>query len=694
MSSLFSARKNASSPLERVQTLQESFFRRLATSTASPASSSEAGMESFGKFGGGAQKGSTIGNSFVCVKDASRVCGGLIGSSGKFCVKLAGECNVIRHEKFPFDDLKEGIYIKGPGIEAYCVPCVPLTQLSGEAIESLMMESFDDATGPSQKLYSILNSGKEFLSDEDLPQQKKMSIGEALSTPVKRENNNLNLRAKFDTMLNVEHTEDASVDTTLNDVQKAKLFNEYLVELTSTVEENQRDIQVLHERMVDSTSQIGISPKVGPPNLWVGHLELKHDLEDVHNTLKRKADVSVASATTELSKKFDLLEGEHKRLRQDTEVSFRDVANELFSVANSATGGTMAVQDPSLSAKIDGMNKQIEDMQKVMLGSGVNSTGNALSIQIGNFHFHGIDDVSAWADKYLPSDYPFGAFVDAYSFLERVRSARDVSETLNALGEMYNRRKTSLSADEAIVVEAFQYPLPRGFRNSSSGSSLGTWLPGLKNKDTWENKSGTRGVKLTIRDNLVGIRTRIEVIISNRLDKYPEAAGVARVLLSDTVTFLTTLSSFISSTHHTLTVAGYPEDDAWQLVSKLIYRVFATDCYHDKRGIATEMLDSADHRSMTIGILWATFSTHHVMREYMRYSFADHPNIAGEYTRFLVANAGIAKLQKAEKMIEDLNGTIDMLIKKLDNVEKKATTASSRSDEALKLLKKVKKSDS
>ena len=94
---------------------------------------------------------------------------------------------------------------------------------------------------------------------------------------------------------------------------------------------------------------------------------------------------------------------------------------------------------------------------------------------------------------------------------------------------------------------------------------------------------------------------------------------------------------------------------------------------------------------MAIGILWATFATHHVMREYMKFSFFDHPSVGGEYTRFLVANAGISKLARAEKSIDNLMKVIAVLEKKLNTVEKKSTTASSRADEALKLAKRAKK---
>ena len=135
-------------------------------------------------------------------------------------------------------------------------------------------------------------------------------------------------------------------------------------------------------------------------------------------------------------------------------------------------------------------------------------------------------------------------------------------------------------------------------------------------------------------------------------------------------------------------LAGYSPTGAWDLVSQIVNRMFATDCYHNMRGVAVERLDSGDRRSMAKGVIWATFATHQVMREYMKHSFHDHPSVAGEYTRFLVANAGISKVETALTAIERLNGLVKDLEGKIEQVEKKAIRASNKADEAEKLAKK------
>ena len=486
-----------------------------------------------------------------------------------------------KHDNFKFDEIMNGLYVKGSGFDAYCTPCIPQDQVSQNVINALLSENFADLGEARKILDSILAAGKDVKEVSDLGSILR-APPPRFSTPVKREPADLNLRAKFDTILKNVLDDKRNAADGDNELEKARLFNEYLVELTSTVESNQYEMDQLAERVFDTTSQLGVAPKNGPPTLWVGHMEIKSDLEEISNSLKRKADLDAVSTIKDVEVKLEDLDREHKKLKRDIATSFQDVATEIYSVSKA---GVHHAEDhamnPGLSETINKLNQEMGLIKKFVDNEGSKGVAGKLSIQIGKFRFNSMEDVGAWSYKCLPPNYPFGPFIDVYSFLERVKSAKDISEFNSAVGEMDTRRKASLSADEAIIVEAFQHPLPRCFRGSSSSANIGAWLPGLKTKDSWENKSSTRGVKLAIRDNMDGIRQRIEAIISTRLNNHPEAADLARVLLSDTITFITTLSAYITGTQTELTSAGFPEDDAWNLVSKLIYRIFATDCYHE-----------------------------------------------------------------------------------------------------------------
>jgi len=103
-----------------------------------------------------------------------------------------------------------------------------------------------------------------------------------------------------------------------------------------------------------------------------------------------------------------------------------------------------------------------------------------------------------------------------------------------------------------------------------------------------------------ILKNMDGIRRRVLSIIGHRLSGYTEASSLCRELLADTLGFMSALCSFISDTNEELTRVGFAESDAWELVSKLIHRMFAEDCYQRRR-ILAEMLDSTDHASLGVG---------------------------------------------------------------------------------------------
>jgi len=674
MSSLFSARKDAVT--RRVQDLQETFFRSLSSDVPNTPSA-----QASGKLPGGEpfiMKGSDKSSCFFLVNDVDLVCGGTIGTGGKFCVRSRAECTVVKHDKARFEGLEQGIYLKGANQDAYCNPCLSTTRLSPDAVDHIMEGDCADLNQARRLIDSVNNLDIKLVTKLDLEKIFDVKPPPRF-TPLKKSSTNVDLRAKFDTVLEMLPEENPKEE---GSGTKSEQLKNYLLELATMVEAYQVDFETVSEQLFEIASQIGVAPKGAPPTLWLGHMEAKSDIEDLSKSVKRKVDATDLPNITAWEGKVEALEQTHKRFKTDVKLSFDQVAAEFVNHSQNSNGNISQV----VVDKLTEFQKRLNAME---VASGSLNQANTMFVKAGKFSFSSLEDVGAWADQYLPADCPFGAFVDAYSFLERVKSSKDVGDLYSAVGNMDTRRKANISADEAIVVEAFQYPLPRCFRGGGTGTNVGgAWLPGIRTKETWENKAGTRGVKIAIQDNMEGIRFRIDSLIMQRLIRFPEAASLAKQLLSDTVTFITSLLSFISTTYLQLTNAGYTDESAWNLVSKLVSRMFATDCYHDKRGIASELLDSDDHRSMAVGILWATFATHNIMQEYLKFGFADHPSVSGEYTRFLVANAGIAKISSAEKSIVKLQGLVTALEKKLEVADKKATTASSKADEAIRLSKK------
>ena len=642
-----------------------------------------------------AAQGSTIGEHVVCLP-TSDVCGGMVGSGGKFCCKRKVDCIVAKHEREKFTDLVPGFYIKAGLAEAYCTPVVNLSRFNLEARQQFLTLDFKTVSDIRRFFDRVNASEKSFTSSAEVEVASKKLESSNYLTPGPKRLKKDNLREKFDFVMasNDEANslgEDVKIEGLSTDAgtSTSTLLNTFLNDLTTTVSENQLDAANSLEKVHDVMSQIGVPPNSAPPTLWLGYMEHSSELEDVNNRLKRKADLSAIPSIDGINHRVEGMENQFRELYRKLENAFQNIEVQLKSTFPSPPVAGGGGSSNASQADLDLVIKEVQGLS-TLVGSLQSVDQNRMkAVRIGKFVFQTMDDLEAWMSIHLPPNFPFGAFVDVYSFLQRVKSNRDIVESERSIvAGMEDRRKSKLTADESLVVESFADPLPRCF-NGPSSTDAANWLPGLKSKQKWETDSGIKGVKLAIKDNIEGIRARLEAVISQRLgSSFPVATGLARELLSDTITFITALIAFISNTYQKLTNAGYPPVDAWSLVSKLVYRMFATDCFHEKRGIATEMLDADDHKSLAVGILWSTFGTHMVMRDYLKFDFADHPSISGEFTRFLVANAGVSKINKAEDTIKRLDKKVVELEKLVATLDKKATSASNRADEAHKLAAK------
>ena len=226
------------------------------------------------------------------------------------------------------------------------------------------------------------------------------------------------------------------------------------------------------------------------------------------------------------------LDEERENLATNTANGFATVEEEFQRVRGD---GYDHLHGESLETITDAINMAATKVQQIEARMGEletvpgKGTTSFRPINIGRFSFKSYDELSAWAEKHLPSNLPFGGFVDVYSFLERVKSFKDAASSTE-LKEMETRKKLSLSADEALVLESFKHPLPKVFNGGSSEDTLvTTWLPGIVSKRKWEDEYGLSGAKITICDNIEVIRSRIESIITERLRNYKEAEAQGNI---------------------------------------------------------------------------------------------------------------------------------------------------------------------
>ena len=657
------------------------------------------------------------GKRVLFVRDVSSVCGGMMSGGIKFCCREPDICPYEQHKHEKFEGLAPGYYIKANKSSVFLSPTLPMDAVTEET-SAAMLETDFEVSEARQAFSLILNSQEEIkkISFQDLAERfRATSETVKMQTPVKRRK--VTVMEEYQGLMNMwdsEMRDTTKSSETTGDVLADKIlaFNQFV---TRILTEDQTSLQILSDKVDLLQSVVGDETEgdENPPTLFLTLAMLKQNIlqlekENAESSWATSKDLISAMESnlvesrrdcTNLHDKtrqaFETIEGRIETIRV---LSNQPPTNEVLNnnnqpfINNLIPGGSSSSDENKVDgSRADGVISHLVEKVKNLtdLCESLGKEGrNRTTVSIGEYTFHNIRDLSAWAEKFLPPNFSFGSFVDVYSFMERVISSKDVASS-TALKNMETRNKLSITADEAIIIESFKHPLPKVFSGSSSSDtlSLSSWLPGVPTKEKWEDTVGLSGAKILLQENEAIVRNRVEEVINLRLRGYPEAQALARVLLSDTITFMNALSRFISETYKRLKDSGFGKVDSWKLVSKVVHRIFATDC-HLQRGTVSEFLDASDNKTMAVGVLWGTFATHQVMREYMINGVENHPSISSEYVRFLVANCGLERIVQLEAKATALTAELQEVKKIAQEAKKAAISASNKADQVEKASKK------
>ena len=672
--------------------------------------SSTAGVGKF-EFLGGLETVSS--NWCVLVENPDEICGGVIGSAGKFCVKARGKCKVSSHSQKRVPDLEPSLFIRVGGTakdELRLYPRLALSDLQPDLCKEILFKDFSSVQDVVQ-FFDQINIEDETVKkqlqfeDVDLAHtERKVRVN--AKTPAKRAREPL--LERYEQLHGVTLQGTVLTAEAEEVLDKVKIFNQFLA---SQVNDSQAIGTINSEKLESLRSELGSwpanAPESAPLSLWIGLADLQDEIdgltkrheEAVVQANKRIANASgsewksaVRDSSLSLSTDIGQLRDNMRRALESIEqqvASLKGVSWSEFQTVSNLRQANEASRDHDI--EIQSMKEQLERMQSQVqiLVDGKQEGGALTAVSIGRHTFHSIHELDAWCTSvFKAAPIPFGPFACPYGAYTRCLSSIDTSE-LSGLQIMDKRRSLAVSPDESLVLECFQHKLPKLFLGSSSSEhrTIYAHLPALSTRDKWEDKNRLKGVKVTIRENKESVRSRYTSLISQRLKEYHEAQSIAREMLSDTMDFIESVNTFISDTDNNLVNAGFNKDQSWDLVTKLVHRIFAVDC-HNVRAQVKEFLDPSQHRVMALGCLWGTFATHMVMKEYVKHGIENHPSIAAEYVRFLVANSGLARLEVVEKRVLKLEEGVNGMVKKLEALKKVADSALTKANEAHALAKK------
>ena len=669
------------------------------------------------------------GHSVVYVNRVEELCCGAVGSAGKVCAKETVECVITSHRsKGLRSDIESGLYIKAGSSDFYQSPCLPRGYLSLALLEEFLGRAFVDdlEVGKYFDFAKRLGDekGKACLSFSEL-EEFNLESEEAVNakTPAKKPRTTSDVT--FDDVYQGVKSNYADTLLESGNHEVFAAVKELFDFAISGQDASKTESYNLGQKLNAVIQQLGVWPSTAaskpPPTVWLAVADLMEE-----KLRMDKIEMSVASLTTaglyqNLSSTGtqpppppyppNVSQSAHLDQKIQSVISrTRDGFLDLEKVITTVKGvgsfkSTQPVpslrelgDDRNLHARqIRHVTKEFVALSKEFKSSQTGGKNKGRVVTLGAHSFATIRDLSAWCDNIFSGAIPFGVFVDVYTVLQRIISFMDVASD-STLQEMDCRRKIQLSADEAIAVEAFAQPLPKLFRGTSKEPSLHhAYLPGIPSKDRWEDDIGLTGVKITISENLETVRNGVQSAIDARLDPanfsvaneplVRELQALAREMLSYSISFVESLSTFMSSTYTRLENSGFTKKSSWELVSKLVHRVFAKDC-HSVRSKVTEHLDAAHKKSMAVGVLWGTLATHQILREYMTHGIENHPSISSEYVRFLVAHCGLSRLDKLEVRVKKVEEDVKTAVTNAATAKRTADQALTKSIEALREAKK------
>ena len=690
---------------------------------------------SFGEYDeiGGKFKSDVVdGQSVVYVNNVEGVCCGAVGSAGKVCIKGIAECGVSSHRtKSLKAQVVQGLYIKGGNTDFYLSPNLPKSYLTLAVLEEFLGKTFEDDLEVTKYFDFVRRLSEErgtavdsFSELEAFNVESEEAVN--AKTPAKKARNGVS--SSFEAVFDGVKSSYSDVFMESGNHEMLAAVKELFIFASGEQEAARTENYNLSQKLNAVVQQLGAWPSNSvtkpPPSVWLAIADVLAEKLRVDKLEASVAGLGTASlyqnqnpsgigmvqpppppyppsmgAAANVDRKI-------QSIISRTRDGFLDLERVITVVKG--VGSFRSTQPvPSLrelgedSAIHDRQIKQVTRdfyaLEKKLKASQNSSKGKERVVSMGSHSFETIRDLSAWCDTIFSGAIPFGVFVDVFTVLQRVVSFMDVGHE-SSLREMDCRRKIQLSPDEAVAIEAFAQPLPKLFRGTSKDPTLHhSYLPGITSKDRWEDDIGLTGVKITISENLETVRSGVQSAIDARLDpsKFSdqleplvrELQALAREMLSYSISFIESLSTFMSSTYTRLENSGFTKKSSWELVSKLVHRVFAKDC-HAVRSKVSEHLDASHKKSMAVGVLWGTLATHQILREYMAHGIENHPSISSEYVRFLVAHCGLSRLDQLEVKVKKLEEDVKTAVTNSATAKRTADQALTRANEAMREAKK------
>lgn len=439
---------------------------------------------------------------------------GIIGDNRKFCSSTA--CFIQRHENNKFTSTS-GLYIRVPRRPEQCFTS-PF--LDDKYFDPQLLELFLTAEKSVEEWTSIFGqiiaADMKFTAEAWASMETLRLRAKAFQTPKKVSSIDSERRARFqnlavdleDIKIAVDDSQEGqppNYETRISTLEMqikhlGKRFSEWIKAQADEMDEVQDNIESINSRLIDVESVIGkVAPTVVTQvetSIWDTAASLIRRPLPVDpfssiiwsktlNEFKalqtnflngKRASEDFQNALIKLCRQF---KSDIQHLDTQIKTAKSDLSTRLTSSSTASLFG--GVQDNSPPEEIETLRQNYQDVltkveqlnESVKSFSSVHSDDKNEGVDIGDLKFPHQPDLQVWVEDNLKElQFPFGVFLDVYSFLARIQSGytfEDASQHM--LKGLDLNQRVSITSDETTTLSGFMFMVPTILGKAGSGNS-------------------------------------------------------------------------------------------------------------------------------------------------------------------------------------------------------------------------------
>ena len=319
----------------------------------------------------------------------------------------------------------------------------------------------------------------------------------------------------------------------------------------------------------------------------------------------------------------------------------------------------------------------------------ITSSKDEQAIKFNKLGFKSFDEAGLWYTTNAAGDY-FGLVVDFHTLMENINNKMTTVDVMAKLEHAYKIKLDDLS--QATSMGSYESEVPKVLMKEVKGSQNiikgdESHFTNIKTWDAWDMAHD--GIRPQIEEHLSTYHEGQLERIHNLLDPTDAFYQIAVLSLSTSVSFITSLISFLDSTYRTYVRAKFNTKRAWHIATRLTKRLIVK-VYKPRHGVY-ETFKAGSPVEIGKAIFYSTLRCLDIMQAMTKLQFGNDPAIANELVKFLSLNSEFDKVNQLEADNIELKKELKLAQKDMSEAVKSVQTISNKFDQYKTSVESLKK---